>query len=84
MRQADPDENSHEIDVHELLAKRRQVAVIWSVEDVQSVRPDLTDDQSWAVLKECERRHDASWGITWISIEIIAGELFPEPSTEKE
>ncbi|MBS0264473.1 MAG: hypothetical protein JSS02_21240 [Planctomycetes bacterium] len=70
--------------MHELLAKRRQVAVIWSIEDVQSVRPDLTDDQSWEVLKECERRHDANWEITWITIEIIAGELFPEPSTEKE
>jgi len=54
-----------EIDVHALLAARRQIAPIWSVEDVQSVRPDLTDDQAWEVLQYAERRHDAEIGINW-------------------
>src|SRR5690242_11815802 len=34
-----------EIDVHALLAARRQIASIWSVEDVQSVRSGLTEHQ---------------------------------------
>jgi hypothetical protein len=35
---------TNEIDVHALLAKSRQIAVIWSIEDVQQERPDLNDD----------------------------------------
>ena len=66
-----------DIDVHELLKHRHQIAVIWSIEDVQGVRPDLTDDQAWAVLQECDRRHDCELGITWGSIEYVADDLFP-------
>src|SRR5258708_522233 len=33
--------------VHVLLARNHQIAAIWSIEDVKSVRPDLTDDQAW-------------------------------------
>ena len=54
-----------EIDVHVLLAPRRQIASIWSIEDVQEVRPDLTDDQAWEVLQQVERAHDATIGINW-------------------
>jgi hypothetical protein len=68
-----------DIDIHELLTQRRQVAVIWSIEDVQAVRPDLTDDQAWEVLKRCEKRHDAEIGFTWQFIELIAEEIFSPP-----
>jgi hypothetical protein len=84
IRQQQPDEVPYEIDMHELLAGRKQVAVIWSVEDVQSIRSDLTDEQCWEVLKQCKRRHDCEIGMNWMSIEFIADELFPDPSTEKE
>ena len=74
-----------ELDVHQLLAARRQVAVIWSVEDVQAVRPDLTCDQAWEVLEECRRKHDCEWGFTWTHLETVADDLFPEqPSTTEE
>ena len=53
------------IDVHALLAPRRQIASIWSIGDVQEVRPDLTDDQAWEVLQQVERAHDATIGINW-------------------
>jgi hypothetical protein len=65
------------IDVHELLEQRRQVAVIWCIEDVQSVRHDLTDDQAWEVLQECCRIHDCELGFNWLLIETVADELFP-------
>lgn len=78
------DEPASPIDVHDLLARRRQVAVIWSIEDVQSVRDDLSDDQAWEVLQECRHRHDCEYGFTWTLIEIIADELFPEPTNRKE
>ncbi|MBX9791387.1 MAG: hypothetical protein K2Y37_20900 [Pirellulales bacterium] len=64
-------------DIHALLEERRQIAVIWSVEDVQAVREDLTDDQAWDVLKRCDRKHDCNLGITWDTIEIVADDLFP-------
>ena len=66
-----------DVDVHALLSRRRQVAIIWGVEDVQGVRPHLNDDQAWEVLQECERRHDSEYGFTWTFIECIADEMFP-------
>lgn len=42
-------------------------------------RPDLSDDQAWEVLQECERVHDAELGFTWLLIETVAEENFPRP-----
>jgi hypothetical protein len=64
--------------VHDLLGKHRQIATIWSVEDVQEIRPDLTDDQAWEVLEQVGRKHDAEYGISWTKFETVADELFPE------
>jgi hypothetical protein len=72
------------IDIDELLTQRRQIAVIWGVEDVQHVRPDLNDDQAWEVLKECRDRHDCELGFTWDLIECVAGMLFPDLSESTE
>jgi len=68
-----------DLDVHDLLANRRHVAVIWSIEDVQNVRPDLDDDQAWEVLQACRDRHDCEWGFTWTFIEDVANEMFRKP-----
>ncbi len=70
------------IDIHELLARRRQVPIIWNVEDVQAVRPDLTDDQAWDVLQECKRCHDCEFGFTWTHIETVADEMFPPTDSD--
>jgi hypothetical protein len=64
------------IDIHALLAERRQIAAIWSIEDVQCVRPDLTEDQCWEVLKNSKRYHDASIGFNWEVLECNAQMLF--------
>lgn len=74
-------EEPTELDINSVLANRRQVAVIWSIEDVQEVRPDLNDDQAWEVLKRCRDAHDCEFGFTWILIEDVAEATFPEPST---
>jgi hypothetical protein len=68
----------HELAIHELLATRRQVAVIWCIEDVQGVRPDLGDDQAWTVLQQCRKVHDCEFGFTWLLIETVADDLFPK------
>lgn len=72
-----------EIDVHALLAERRQIAVIWSIEDVQQERPDLNDDQAWEVLQRVEHCHDCNYGITWDHLRMAAHDLFPEGEATK-
>jgi hypothetical protein len=65
-----------ELDTHALLAKRREIAVVWCVEDVQEVRPDLDDDQAWEVLQHVRRRHDATIGINWDVLDCHADMLY--------
>ena len=64
------------IDIHDLLAERKEIAVIWCIEDVQQVRPDLDEDQCWRVLQTASRKHDANCGINWEMLEITAEVLF--------
>ena len=64
--------------LHRFLAKQRQIAIVWSIEDVHEVRPDLSDEQAWLVLETCKRNHDANVGITWDTLEITADYLFSE------
>jgi hypothetical protein len=71
------------IDAHKLLAKHRMIGVVWCIQDVQEVRPDLTDDQAWEVLQEVERKHDAEYGINWTTLEIVADDLFPRPTSRR-
>jgi hypothetical protein len=63
--------------VHDLLAKHRQIAAIWAIEDVKGIRPHLTDDQAWEVLEQVGRKHDAEYGISWTTLECVADDLFP-------
>ena len=55
----------------------RQIAIIWSIEDVQTVREDLSDEQAMAVLHEVKRMHDANIGVNWDTLGIWADELYP-------
>lgn len=68
------------IDVDSVLAKRKQVAVIWCIKDIQEMRPDLSDDQAWDVLQQCRDAHDCNSGFTWSLIDLVAADLFPEPA----
>jgi hypothetical protein len=61
-----------------------QIAIIWSIEDVQGRRPDLSDEQSMQVLLQCERHHDAEIGINWDVIEATAQDMYPQMTTEGE
>jgi hypothetical protein len=80
-------EHGFDIDIYELLAHNREIAAIWCVDDVQELRPDLSEDQAWEVLQLADRRWDSEFGITWTTIEIIAQELFgdaPETAHAEE
>jgi len=67
------------IDIGAVLESRRQIAHIWSIDDVAEVRPDLTDEQAWEVLQHAERRLDSDMGISWDTLSICAEDLYPEP-----
>jgi hypothetical protein len=76
-----PDEDDFDFDLVEALEEHRQVAVIWTTDHVRGIRPDLTDDQCWEVLKLCRARWGSCQAIDWETIEKTAGELFgPKPA----
>ena len=62
---------------------KRQIAVIWDVEDVQSIRGDLTAEQAFAVLQHAHKGHDADMGINWDVLKSWAQNLFPENDKQK-
>jgi hypothetical protein len=61
------------------LEKQGYLVILWHIDDVKEVRPDLTDDQCREVLQECQQNHDAGIGIHWDIIRFCADDLYPEP-----
>lgn len=54
-----------------------QIAVVWSIDDVHTVRKDLSPEQAMDVLKLVESDHDANVGVNWDVLQNAANELFP-------
>jgi hypothetical protein len=67
------------VDLRALMESQRMVGVLWSIEDVEEVRSDLTGDQAWEVLQRCDKIHDCEVGFSWLLIETVADDLYPEP-----
>lgn len=44
---------------------KNEIHIVWTVDDVQSIVPGLSDEAARDVLDEADRRHDAEYGITW-------------------
>jgi hypothetical protein len=80
-----PDSKGFDVNRHvrELLAKHHYIGTIWSTEDVRDVRPHLTEDQTWEVLQQVGDYHDAEWGITWMTLETTADDMFPKPPRKR-
>ena len=56
--------------------KMKEISITWSIDDVLSVRPNLSKEQASDVLMHLKKHHDATVGINWDVIEITADELF--------
>lgn len=56
----------------------RCIKIIWSVDDLKIVRPDLTEAECLEVLEEVYLRYSAEIGVNWQVIEIYAEEMFPK------
>jgi len=52
------------------------IAIIWCLDDVKQVRPDLNDEQCLDVLRYADRKHDASMGITYDTLGFVADYLY--------
>ena len=70
--------------IHSILAERREIAIVWCIDDVKEVRPDLNEDQCWQVLQHAKRHHDATVGISWEVLDIVAGILFGDAAKEPD
>ncbi|OWK46455.1 hypothetical protein [Fimbriiglobus ruber] len=46
------------IDIDQLLVEHQAIAQVWDTSHVRDQRPDLTDEQAWEVLQECDRFWD--------------------------
>jgi hypothetical protein len=55
----------------------KYINIVWTANDVQVVRPELTEEQCYQVLLVAKKEHDASVGINWDVLEIIADMLYP-------
>lgn len=63
--------------VQDYLNENKCVAIIWTIDDVKSVRPDLDDEQCYAVLQEYQQGYDCNANGDWDALETHAEELFP-------
>lgn len=60
-----------------------EIAIIWSAEDVLSIREHLTPEQALEVLEQAEHQHDATIGINWDVLHHHADWMFPEELIEE-
>ncbi len=60
---------------------KRKISIDWDVDDVQTVRSDLTIDQSMCVLERVNKLYDPTIGVNWDTIRVTAYELYGTPRT---
>ncbi|WP_058532898.1 hypothetical protein [Legionella saoudiensis] len=54
----------------------KEITIVWTIDDVQEVRPGLTKAQASAVLFHLKTNHDAAIGINWDVIGAVCDYLF--------
>lgn len=54
-----------------------EILIIWSTEDVLTIRPDLTHVEAFRVLRKVKAQHDANIGVTWKVLNFWADTLYP-------
>ena len=61
-----------------------QIADIWCIDDINSIRPDLDDEQCMKVLLNAQYEYDANEGISWKVLESHANDMFPKGGYPRE
>ena len=52
-----------------------EITMTWSIDDVLSVRPNLSKEQASSVLMHLKKHHDATVGINWDVIEAACDDM---------
>lgn len=65
-----------ELDIDDLLHDNRMIGHLWSIPDVRSIRPDLSDEQAWQILQHLDQQYDGSLGMSWNDLKRVAEQLF--------
>ncbi len=55
-----------------------QIAILWSIEDVQENHPLLSNEEAFNVLEAIKKNHDAGIGINWDTIDVWVHQLYPK------
>ena len=63
------------------MSKAQEIQISWAVEDVFSIRSDLTEDQAIEVLTNVKDNHDADIGVCWETLHFWANSMFPKSDT---
>ncbi|MEZ6129162.1 MAG: hypothetical protein R3C59_10810 [Planctomycetaceae bacterium] len=61
------------------LSPEDSISLVWTIDDVLAVRPDLTAEQARVALRQLKRTHDATIGVNWDVIAIVVEGLFGDP-----
>lgn len=67
-------------DLDDYLARQGRIALLWSIEDVQAIRPNLTREEAMQVLRAVQENHDASAGVSWDTLRDAARDLHRKSS----
>lgn len=65
--------------MHLHFAEQRQIAIVWGIDDVLTVRPDLSDTEAWQVLLAAKASHDARFGINSDVVKVTAETVYGPP-----
>ena len=60
---------------------QKEYTITWHIDDVLSIRPDLTKEQASDVLYKVCAKHDASIGVSWDTISFVADWHYPKEET---
>jgi hypothetical protein len=60
----------------------RSIQIAWTTDDVQLARPDLTENQSWEILKSIQNENNHHIEVNWDTIGGMATWLYPEEIAE--
>jgi hypothetical protein len=58
--------------------KDGSISIIWNIEDVKSLEPNMSDEQSIEVLRLALKNHDANEGINWTVLEYWISQIKEE------
>ena len=72
----------NELDQYRLVDNRDTIALLWCIDDVLEIRPDLTEEQAGEVLTRVDDIHDASIGLSWDTLQAVADDMYPKGSDD--